>query len=116
MISLAVILRIEPRAITDRSCLRLTGLQGYAEARLLEMVNPFSTSRDVQVGMQGWGDAVLRLNELPPTAITRKDGRITEVRTTLHFRMDIDRVKGRAQLELNNGTKQGYARDFVVEA
>jgi hypothetical protein len=38
------------------------------------------------------------------------------VRTTLQFRMDIDRVKGRVQLDLNDGTKQGYTRDFVVEA
>jgi hypothetical protein len=112
----AVTLRVKPRAITERSCIRLTGMRGIAKARTAELLNPFSTVRDLQEGMEGAGEAVLRLNELPPTAITRKDGRITEVRTTLQFRMDIDRVKGRVQLELNNGTKQGYTRDFAVEA
>ncbi|MGB8931283.1 MAG: hypothetical protein WCC48_08555 [Anaeromyxobacteraceae bacterium] len=112
----AVTLKVKPRAITDRSQIRLTGLCGIAKARKAELINPFSTVRDLQEGMQGGGDVVLELEKLPPTAITRKDGRITEVRTTLQFRMDIDELKGRAQLDLNDGTKQGYARDFVVEA
>jgi hypothetical protein len=111
-----VTLRIKPRAITDRSCITLTGVRGNAEARFGEMINPFSTTKDLRVGMQGWGDAVIRLNELPLTAISRKDGRITEVRVPLHFRIDIDEVVGRAKLDLNNGTKQGYALDFKVEA
>jgi hypothetical protein len=50
------------------------------------------------------------------TAISRKDGRITEVRVALQFRIDIDEVVGRAKLHLNNGTKQGYALDLKVEA
>jgi hypothetical protein len=87
-------------------------------------VLPFTVRRTCAVGtsvalamdQRGWGDAVVRLPELPPAAIIRKDGRITEVRVPLQFRIDIDEVRGRAQLDLNNGTEQGYALDFKVEA
>jgi hypothetical protein len=50
------------------------------------------------------------------TAISRKGGRVTEVRVALQLRIDINEVRGRAQLDLNDGTKQGYTRDFEVEA
>jgi hypothetical protein len=111
--STRVELEIKPRAITDRSVITLRGVQGYSECRALEL---FGTSRDWRVGQSGWGDKELRVWELDPKDITRKDGRITAIRVALCFRMDTDEVRGRATLELRNGTLQGFSRTFTVKA
>jgi hypothetical protein len=131
-----VTLRILPRAITDRSCITLTGMKAGAKARLGERLNPLGTWRDREVRGRVAGRNSRRRN---PRCRRRmrtggRDGRRSAIERAAadgdhaqgredhggaddaQVRMDIDAVRGRATLDLKDGTKQGYTRDFVVEA
>ena len=109
-----VTLKIVPRVLTDNSRIQFSGLQAYAESRWAEILQ--SRQHHV-VGQSGSKNPLLDLSNPTNCTISRdENGRITKVETKLHYKIDIDEVKGYAEVKINNGTLQGYKRKFSVTA
>lgn len=117
--STQVTIEIEPTIITDQAIIHLTEMHAIAQARLSEMINPFSNRHDLVSGMAGCGDKFVVLQDIidkPDQVEKDSNGIIKKIKIPLYFDMDIDKIKGKVTIDFNSGTMQQLEKDFDVEA
>jgi hypothetical protein len=110
----AVTFSIEPRALSEYSRFTFSKMQAKAEARILEYI--FGDKNDLVTGGSGSPNPVLDLSNPNNCKVYREDGRINKIETTIVYNIDIDEVSGEILLDVNNGSLQGYKKQFSVRA
>ena len=105
---------IKPRVINKNSRITFSDLRARGYARLEEYI--FGTSHDLVTTWAGSQNPVLDLSDPRNCSIFEEDGRIVKIETNLRYPTDIDEVSGKIKVDVNNGTLQGYEKDFTVSA